>query len=165
MTPQEEEAFLKLRFGHQLLELLKAILAGTAAANANAFDPASPPIIGNLTPNFGIFTLLGAQNIEIGVSDLADGSAIEIDFLGTGNRRLNLTLTGDITFSTTNRAEGRSVTVFIEAGANARTFTFPPWVWPCPIPAGIAANKKAILTLTSTDTTNEKVYAAYSVQP
>lgn len=74
-------------------------------------------------------------------------------------------ITGNITYTTSNLADGREVTIIITCDATARTFTFPAgWVFVGAKPTGIAISKKAVLTLTATSTTDASVVAAYAVQ-
>lgn len=77
-----------------------------------------------------------------------------------------LALTGNVTFTTSNKAAGKSVTVKILADSSVRTFTFPAWIFVgAAAPASIAANKTAILTLTAFSTTDASIVAAYAVEP
>lgn len=105
-----------------------------------------------------------AKNLRINHSTLTYAASTAIDFTGDGFQTCSLT--GNITFTTSNLAAGRSKTVRIVSDGSSRTFTFPSWVFVgAAAPASIAANKTAILTLTSFGTTDADVVAAYSVQP
>jgi len=74
-------------------------------------------------------------------------------------------ITGNITYTTSNLAAGREVTIIITCDATLRTFTFPAgWVFVGAKPTGIAISKVAVLTLTATSTTDASVIAAYAVQ-
>ncbi len=102
-------------------------------------------------------------NLVITPTTLTFASTTTIDFSLNGLR--TVTLTGDITFATSNLVAGKSVTVRIIGDSSQRSFTFPgSWTFISPIPANIAANKTAVLTLTSFSTTDANVVAAYSVQ-
>ena len=75
-------------------------------------------------------------------------------------------LTGAITFTTSNKAAGKSVTIRIINGATLRAFTFPGWTFVgAAAPANIAASKTGILTLTCFGTAESDVIAAWAVQP
>lgn len=75
-------------------------------------------------------------------------------------------LTGAITFTTSNRTAGKSVTIRIINGATLRAFTFPGWTFVgAAAPASIAASKTGILTLTCFGTAESDVVAAWAVQP
>lgn len=88
-----------------------------------------------------------------------------IDFAAEALR--TVTLTGNITFTTSNLAAGKSVTVRIIGDGSIRTLTFPAgWKFVgAAAPTQIAANKIAILTLTSFSTTDANVVAAYAEEP
>jgi len=77
-----------------------------------------------------------------------------------------LTLTGNVTFTTSNRALTRSEVVRIINGATARTFTFPSgWVWiGAAAPNGIAASKTGVLSLFCFGTADTDIIASYAVQ-
>ena len=75
-------------------------------------------------------------------------------------------MTGNVTFTTSNLASGRTKTIRIIGGASAFTFTFPAWKFiGAAAPASLAIGKYAVLTLTSISTTDAEVVAAYAVQP
>ena len=77
-----------------------------------------------------------------------------------------LTLAGNITFTTSGRSYGREIIVAITAGASQRTLTFPSWIFVgSAAPANIAANKHALLRLWSIGTTDSSVYAKWDVEP
>lgn len=74
-----------------------------------------------------------------------------------------LSIAGDVTFTTSNKAAGPYVTVIITCDATNRTLTFPgTWIWVGSVaPATLVASKSAILTLICTGTTDATVYAAW----
>lgn len=75
------------------------------------------------------------------------------------------TLTGDITFTGTGYAAGRSITIRVVNGGTLRTLAFPAgWVFVGSKPTNIAANKTAILTVTAFSTTEASCVAAYAVE-
>lgn len=75
-------------------------------------------------------------------------------------------MTGNVTFTTSNLAAGRTKTIRIIGGASAYTFTFPAWKFiGAAAPASLAIGKYAVLTLTSISTTDAEVVAAYAVEP
>lgn len=84
-----------------------------------------------------------------------DGASI----LSTG------TLTNDITFATSNRAAGRSVTVRVVNGSTTRTLTFPAgWRFVGAKPDDIEASKVGILTITAFGTADSDILAAWAVE-
>jgi hypothetical protein len=77
------------------------------------------------------------------------------------------TLAHDVTFASSNLAEGRSIKLRIVCDGTIRNFTFPGgWVFVgSAAPASIAANKTGLLELYSYGTTDANVVARWSVQP
>jgi hypothetical protein len=113
----------------------------------------------------GTLTVIGNANVAnlgLNATTLAFASPA-IDFLGDAFK--TVTLTGNITFTTTNKANGKSVTIRIIGDSSSRTLTFPAWVFVCATPTALAANKVAILTLTAFGTADTDIVAAYAVQP
>lgn len=99
-------------------------------------------------------------------SVLTYAATTDIDFANTDSVWL-LTLTGNVTFTTSNKAAGKSKTIIITGGASTRTYTFPAgWVFMDMVaPTSLAANKKAFLHLYCQGTAEADVSAFYSVQP
>jgi hypothetical protein len=82
----------------------------------------------------------------------------------TGNFR-TLTLTGNVTFTTSNREAGRFVSIRILPGASLRTLTFPTdWKFIGTKPTNIAANKVGVLSITFFGTGDIDCVAAYAVE-
>lgn len=97
-------------------------------------------------------------------STLAQAAPTVLDFSGNDHR--SVTLSGDITFSTSNRAAPRTLVIRIVGDGSIRAFTFPAWVFiGAAAPASIAANKVAILSLTCFGANDTDIIAAYAVQP
>ena len=96
---------------------------------------------------------------------LTYAATTDIDLTVVGIR--TLALTGNVTFTTSNRAAGRRASLKIAADSSTRTFTFPAgWVFVgAAAPANIAANKVARLTLECYGTADTDIIAAYAVQP
>lgn len=93
------------------------------------------------------------------------GATVDLDLAALDGQYRTITLTGNITFTTSNRAAGRTVVIRLLPGASERTLTFPAdWVFVSVIPTTIAANKTAILSLTFFGTNNSDCIATYSVQ-
>lgn len=78
----------------------------------------------------------------------------------------SLTLAGNVTFTTSNRAAPKTVTIRIIGDGSARTFTFPAgWTFVGgTAPTGIAANKTGILTATCFGPNDSDIVYAYAVQ-
>jgi uncharacterized protein YjiK len=120
-----------------------------------------------ITVNSGAVTVtppLVATNIVLTPNTTTYAATTNLDF--ALNSLTTVTLAGNVTFTTSNLAAGRSVTVRVISDASLRTFAFPGWVFiGAAAPASIAASKTGVLTLTSFGTTDADVVAAWAVQP
>lgn len=95
---------------------------------------------------------------------LATTGTVNIDFSGS-NLRTQAALTGNITYTASNYAAGRSITIRVINGTTQRTLTFPSgWIFVGTKPTYIAASKRGILTITSFGTTEADCVAAWAVQ-
>lgn len=91
-------------------------------------------------------------------------ASVALDF--DSNAMQTVALTGDITFTTSNKAAGRRKIVRIVCDSSGRNFTFPSWTFiGAAGPASIAANKVALLELDCFGTAESDVLARYTVQP
>lgn len=98
------------------------------------------------------------------VDGIVYGATTNIDF--TLATLQAVTLAGNITFTTSNLAPGRSVSMKILADGSTRNFTFPGWIFiGAAAPASIAAGKTAVLSLVSYGSSDGAVVAAYAVAP
>jgi len=105
-----------------------------------------------------------ADQLILTQSALAYSATTDIDFDLKPFRTLSLT--GNVTFTTSHKAAGKAVSLKIAADSSTRNFTFPSWVFVgAAAPTSIAANKSAILTLTCFGTADTDIIAAYAVQP
>jgi hypothetical protein len=108
--------------------------------------------------------IIGTLGYQVGITTLATTGSVALDFAGA-DFRTQAALTGDITYTASNYAAGRSMTIRVTNGATLRTLTFPAgWVFVGAKPTNIAASKVGILTLTSFGTVEADVVAAWSVQ-
>lgn len=138
-------------FGSALKKYLGAFFSGTVSANS--FTAGTSVVIAGVA----------AQVVDVH-STLTYAASTAIDFAGDPLKTVSLT--GDITFTTSNKAAAKSVTIRIISDGSIRTFTFPAWVFVgAAAPASIAASKTAILTLTAYGTNDTDIVAAYAVQP
>lgn len=98
-------------------------------------------------------------------SVLTYAATVDIDFASDDYRTLSLT--GNVTFTTSNRAAPRTVSIRIIADGSTRTFTFPVgWTFVGgAAPVSIAASKTAILTATCFGVNDADIVAAYAVSP
>jgi len=97
-------------------------------------------------------------------SVLTYSATTDIDFSLDDYRTLSLT--GNVTFTTSNRSAPLTVSIRIIADGTPRTFTFPAgWTFVGGIaPASIAASKVGILTMTCFGVNDSDIVAAYAVQ-
>lgn len=114
----------------------------------------------------GVAGALWALNLHVTSSTLTYGASTALDFTGASGLQ-TVTLTGNITFTTSNLADGRCKIVRIVGDGSSRTLTFPAgWTFiGSSAPTALAANKTAILSLTAFSTTDASVIATYAVQP
>ena len=76
-----------------------------------------------------------------------------------------VSLTGNVTFTTSNLAAGLGKVLRIICDGTPRTFTFPAWTFmTSAAPTGIAASKTAVLSLLAFGGTDSTVVASYIVQ-
>jgi hypothetical protein len=147
------------RVGDSAHQLLFKITAATS-------DVANPPNPDEsdyqLLRRIAAATAAGADNLA---TTLSYAASVELDFASAPFE--TVTLAGNITFTTSNLAAGRSKTIRIIGDGSSRNFTFPGgWIFVgAAAPTSLAANKTAILTMTSFGTTDANVVAAYSAQP
>lgn len=141
---------------------------GTLAANSDTKYPSQKAAKTYIDAGDGS-TLSQAQaytdELTINHSTLTQASPTVIDF--TGDPYKSITLTGAVSFESTNRSAARSITVRLIAGASSRNLTFhASWVFiGAAAPASLAANKEAILNITAFGTTEADVRVAYAAQP
>lgn len=108
--------------------------------------------------------LLISGYIQRTPSGVAYATTTNINFASASIQTISLT--GNVTFTTSNLAAGRTVTIKISADGSTRNLTFPAWKFVgAAAPTSIAAGKTALLSLIAFDTTDASVIAAYSVEP
>jgi len=106
-----------------------------------------------------------AKNVTMNVASLATSGTIDLDFSAEGYKTM-ANITGTTTFTASNYAAGRTVTVRIINGSlsTTRTINFPAgWVFVGAKPANVAATLTGILTITSFGTTEADCVAAWAV--
>lgn len=139
-------------------------------------------IKGNVSPdNFNLYDVGGpalrqwrdgyfsrnvfAGRFQITGETLTYSASTTLDFSTAGWK--SISLTGNITFVSSNLATDREIAVRIVSDGSSRTLTFPAgWVFVGnPMPTSIAANKTAILSLRAFGAVDANVVASYVVQP
>jgi hypothetical protein len=108
---------------------------------------------------------VGALPLTFTAGTITYAATVDLDMLSLAGLYQTISLTGDLAFTTSNRASGRAVTLRLICDATQRTLTFPAgWVFVGNKPATIAASKTAILSLTFFGTADTDCVAAYGVQ-
>lgn len=96
---------------------------------------------------------------------LATSGTVNLDMAAVHGTIQTIALSGAVTFTTSNRAAGREVTLVLSAGGSPRTLTWPSWlVVGAALPTTLASGKTAVVTATCTDTTDAAMVAAGAVQ-
>jgi hypothetical protein len=91
--------------------------------------------------------------------------SVALDF--TASSVQSLALSGNVTFTTSNKALGKAKRVFLSnTSASSVTLTFPSaWGFLGTIPTSLAAGKKAVLSVEcATGSTESDIYAGYAAQ-
>lgn len=97
------------------------------------------------------------------IKGLTYSSTVNIDFATSTYQTVSLT--GNVTFTTSNLLAGRSTAVLIRCDSSTRNLTFPSWTFlGISTPLTLTANKAALLILTAFGNTDANVYANYSAQ-
>jgi len=124
-----------------------------------SYNPATDMItVGKLTASLFVGNHRGAH------STLTYAGTTALDFDNDNFR--TITLTGNITFTTSNRGAPKSITVKIIGDSSLRTFTFPAWKFVgAAAPASLAASKVALMTLTCFGSADTDIIAAYAAEP
>ena len=97
-------------------------------------------------------------------TSLQTTGTVDVDFSGA-TLRVQGPLTGDTTYTGSEYSAGNLITIRVTNGSTERTLSFPTgWTFVGEKPTIIAADKIAILTLTSFGTTESDCVAAWAVQ-
>jgi len=109
---------------------------------------------------------IGGQAAVFPVATITYAATVDLDVTALNNTWNIISLTGNISFTTSNRASGRTVVVQLNCDATARNLTFPAaWTFIGDKPSSIAASKVAILSLCFTGTADTNCIAGYKAQP
>ena len=96
--------------------------------------------------------------------DVAAMSGVDFDFSSTDAVQ-TISISGTTTFTGSNYAAGKSITLFITTDGSARDLAFPAdWKFQGTKPTSQAASKVGTLTLLCSSTTEASVRAAYAVE-
>lgn len=96
--------------------------------------------------------------------DVAAMSGVDFDFSSTDAVQ-TISISGTTTFTGSNYAAGKSITLFITTDGSERDLAFPAdWKFQGTKPTSQAASKVGTLTLLCSSTTEASVRAAYAVE-
>jgi hypothetical protein len=110
-------------------------------------------------------TVGGHPSTNFNHGTLSYASTVNLDMSTLAGLYRTISLTGNLTFTTSNRAAGRIVVLRLICDATQRNLTFPAdWKFIGTKPSNIAASKTGILTLTFFGSTDADCIAAYGVQ-
>jgi hypothetical protein len=117
--------------------------------------------------NLGYSSLAEVRDVLNPVgSSLGTTGTVNLDMAALNGTYQTITLTGNVTFTTSNRAAGRSVTLrLVEGGTASRDVTFPAgWVFVGTAPPAAIDDELAIVTVTFFGTADTDAVAAAAVQ-
>jgi len=96
--------------------------------------------------------------------DVATMSGVDFDFDSTDAIQ-EISISATTTFTGSNYAAGKSITLFITTDGTERTLAFPSgWIFQGTKPTSQVASKVGTLTLLCSSTTEASVRAAYAVE-
>jgi hypothetical protein len=118
------------------------------------------PALNSAASNAPVLTTLnGIRTLPPGTG-LGTSGTVNLDFSADVGVPQNITLTGNITFTTSNLTAGRSKTVRLAAGGSTRTITYPAWVaFGAALPTSLASGATLIVSLFANSTTDASVDA------
>jgi hypothetical protein len=108
------------------------------------------------------FTSLTANNFIIPPTTITFAGTTNINFNNPGMQ--TVTLAGNIIFTNSGLAAGRSKAIRIIGDSLTRTLSFPAWTFVGAKPTTLGADKKAFLNLVCFGTTASSVIASYAVE-
>jgi hypothetical protein len=122
---------------------------------------ASPTFTGTVTTAAVDVAGNNIDNIQNLIHDTSS-TTTALDF--SGDQLQTISISANTTFTTSNRAIGKSKTIKITTDATLRTLTFPAWKFVGAKPTDQAASKIGILTITCFGTADTNIVAAYAVE-
>lgn len=98
-------------------------------------------------------------------STITYGADVELDMAALDGQYRTISLNGNLSLASVNRANGRTLVLRLICDGTQRTLTFPAgWVFIGTKPANIAASKTAVLSITFFGTASTDAVVAYAVQ-
>ena len=176
-TANDTDANLKARANHTGTQLASTIsdLATEILARSKHTGTQLASTISDLATVVKAYTLdefaaavalvdLGGQDLDNIQNLIHDQSVSGTDIDFSEDEVQTISISTNTTFTTANRATGKSKTLKITTDATLRTLTFPAWKFVGAKPADQAASKIGILTLTCFGTADTDIVAAYAVE-
>ena len=134
-------------------------VAPTAAQGTNTTQVATTAMVQSEV------ALLAPKTRTVGTG-LSTSGTVNLDMAALHGTIQTIALSGNPTFTTSNRAAGREVTLIIAAGGSSRTLAWPSWIAVgAALPTALASGKTLVATVTFVDTTDAAAVAAAAVQP
>lgn len=165
LTAQRGDVAIRTDLDPDGFFLLLSDSPGTLADWKQILAPGSVVSVDGLTGAISLSTLYAPKTPVVGTA-LATTGAVALDMAALDGTYQSIALTGDPTFTSSNRAAGRTVTIKLVAGGSARTLVFPAWIFiGAAAPATLASGKVGILTVTFFDNTDAAAVAAWAAQP
>ncbi len=122
---------------------------------------ASPTFTGTVTTATLDVAGNNIDNIQNLIHDIST-TTTALDF--SGDQLQTISISANTTFTTSNRATGKTKTIKITTDGSTRTLTFPSWKFVGSKPTEQAASKIGILTVTCFGTADTDIVAAYAVE-
>ena len=133
--------------------------APTAAQGTNTTQVATTAMVQSEV------ALLAPKTRTVGTG-LGTSGTVDLDMASVHGTIQTIAASGTITFTTSNRAAGREVTLIIAAGGSSRTLAWPSWIAVgAALPTTLASGKTLVATVTFMDTTDAAAVAAAAAQP
>lgn len=99
-------------------------------------------------------------------SNLATSGTIDLDMALLHGSIQVVTLTGDPTFTTSNRSTGKEITLALFAGGGSRTLTWPSWIpVGTALPTTLSSGKVVVVDILFLDSTDSGAIASPHMQP
>jgi hypothetical protein len=121
--------------------------------------------LANLSNPSAALANLGGQPLTFASAAITYAATIDLDMAALTGLFRTISLTGNLTLTSSNRAAGRTVTLRLICDGTLRNLTVPAgWVFLGTKPANIAASKTGVLSLTWFGTADTDCVAAWGVQ-
>jgi hypothetical protein len=144
--------------------------ATISATKATPVDADQLPIFDSADSNLPKLTTVGGLraaivNTQIIGTGLATTGTVNLDLAALTGTFQTITATGNLTFTASNYAAGRRLTLCIEAGGSARTLAWPSgWVrMGAALPTSLAAGAVIVVTLLVRSTTEASTIVTHQV--